>query len=98
MKPMEQIGTVTSLCPECLKRIEGVKFVEEGKVYIKKECPEHGSFTALISSDIEHYNLMDKCFEVDRAKVKAPLTKVEKGCPFDCGICPEHTQDTCLAV
>jgi uncharacterized radical SAM superfamily Fe-S cluster-containing enzyme len=95
---MEQIGTVISLCPECLKRIDGVKFVEDGKVYIKKECPDHGSFTALISSSIDHYKLMDECFNVDRAKVKAPLTKVDKGCPFDCGICPEHTQDTCLAV
>ncbi|WP_406659794.1 radical SAM protein [Methanolobus sp. ZRKC3] len=95
---MEQIGTVESLCPECLKKIDGVKYVEDGKVYIKKECPDHGSFTALISSDIEHYRLMDDCFDVDRAKVKAPLTDVERGCPFDCGICPEHKQDTCLAV
>ena len=95
---MEQIGTVESLCPECLGKIEGVKYVENGKVYIKKECAEHGSFTSLISKDANHYRKMEECFDVDRARVRAPLTEVKKGCPFDCGICSSHKQDTCLAV
>ncbi|WP_445475460.1 radical SAM protein [Methanococcoides methylutens] len=95
---MKQISKVGTICPECLRTIEGIKFVEDGKVYIKKECPEHGSFTTLISKDIDHYLKMEECFDVDRARVKAPLTDVNKGCPYDCGICPSHKQDTCLAV
>jgi len=95
---MEQIGTVRSLCPECLKSIEGIKYVENGGVYIKKECPEHGNFTSLVSKDVNHYLQMRDCFDVDRAKAREPLTGTERGCPFDCGLCPSHKQDTCLAV
>ncbi|RNI13745.1 radical SAM protein [Methanohalophilus sp. RSK] len=95
---MDIINKVESLCPECLRKIEGVKYVEDGKVFIKKECDDHGSFTALISNDVDHYRKMEECFDVDRKRVKAPLTDVDKGCPFDCGICPSHKQDTCLAV
>ncbi|WP_406657639.1 radical SAM (seleno)protein TrsS [Methanolobus sp. ZRKC2] len=95
---MEQIGTVRSLCPECLKKIEGIKYVENNKVYLKKECADHGTFTSLVSKDVNHYLQMEKCFDVDRAKAREPLTDTEKGCPFDCGLCPSHKQDTCLAV
>lgn len=95
---MEQIATVETLCPECFRKIEGVKYVEDGKVYIKKECDDHGCFNTLISKDVNHYRKMEDCFYVDRARARAPLTDVEKGCPYDCGLCPSHKQDTCLAV
>jgi uncharacterized radical SAM superfamily Fe-S cluster-containing enzyme len=95
---MEAISTVESLCPECLGKIGGIKYAENGQVYIKKECPDHGSFTTLISEDIGHYRQMEECFEVNRSRARASLTDVEKGCPFDCGLCPSHKQDTCLAV
>ncbi len=95
---METLKTVKSLCPECLEKIEGIKYVEDGKVYLKKECNIHGSFTTLISRDVEHYIQMEECFDVDRAKAREPLTDTLHGCPFDCGLCPSHKQDTCLAV
>ncbi len=95
---METIKNITSLCPECLAKIEGSKYVEDGKVYIMKKCPDHGVFITLVSNDADHYNLMEECFDVDRAGAKSSLTDVERGCPFDCGLCPSHKQDTCLAV
>jgi uncharacterized radical SAM superfamily Fe-S cluster-containing enzyme len=27
-----------------------------------------------------------------------PDTKVERGCPYDCGLCPDHEQHTCIGV
>lgn len=95
---MEPIEKVQSLCPECLAKIEGTKYVEDGKVYIMKNCAEHGNFITLVSEDIDHYRQMDECFDVDRAKARAPLTDTQRGCPYDCGLCPSHKQDTCLAV
>lgn len=95
---MEPISTVESLCPECLGIISGIKYVEDGKVYINKNCPDHGSFTALICEDVGHYRQMEECFDVNRSRAKASLTDIERGCPFDCGLCPSHKQDTCLAV
>ena len=32
------------------------------------------------------------------AHPKVPFTSVEKGCPWDCGLCPEHRQHTCTAL
>ena len=95
---MEPISTVESLCPECLGIISGIKYVEDGKVYINKNCPDHGSFTTIISEDVGHYRQMEECFDVNRSRAKESLTDIERGCPFDCGLCPSHKQDTCLAV
>ena len=27
-----------------------------------------------------------------------PLTETDHGCPFDCGLCPDHEQHSCLAI
>lgn len=95
---MQVISTVESLCPECLEKITGIKFLEDSMVYIKKECQIHGSFKTLLSKNADHYFEMEKCFEVNRSRAKSNLTNSEKGCPFDCGLCPSHKQDTCLAI
>lgn len=95
---MEQIETAGSICPECFRPIKAIKYVENGKVYMKKECGDHGIFTNLVSKDVDHYRQMEDFFEVDRAKPKSYLTDTEKNCPLDCGLCPSHKQDTCLAV
>ena len=28
----------------------------------------------------------------------APHTRTERGCPWDCGLCPDHEQHSCLAI
>jgi len=33
-----------------------------------------------------------------RVKPSRLLTKSERGCPYDCGLCPDHKQHTCVAV
>ena len=38
------IKKTKSLCPTCLKPLEAEVFEEDGKVWIKKECPDHGEF------------------------------------------------------
>ncbi len=40
-----------SICPVCDKSLEAVFYEEDGKVYIKKNCPEHGDIIDLASSD-----------------------------------------------
>ena len=61
-----------------------------------KQCPEHGRFRSLIwrgPPDFDSWR---------RPKIPARLTRtqhqVERGCPFDCGLCPEHRQRTCTAI
>ncbi|MCK9554922.1 radical SAM protein [bacterium] len=40
-----------SICPVCDKPIEGLFYEKDGKVFIKKECPEHGEVNDIASSN-----------------------------------------------
>ena len=86
-----------SICPQCKTVIDAQIIIRENRVYMRKRCPEHGWFEALISSDAEMY--------VDSIKFNKPgtfplqySTEVKDGCPLDCGLCPEHKQHICLAL
>jgi uncharacterized radical SAM superfamily Fe-S cluster-containing enzyme len=64
---------------------------------MRKRCPNHGWFEALISSDAQMY--------VQAMPYNKPGTiplhfnsEVQDGCPFDCGLCPEHQQHTCVGI
>ncbi|MCL2785746.1 MAG: radical SAM protein [Methanomassiliicoccaceae archaeon] len=43
----------TSICPECRQLLTATLSERDGKVYIDKECPEHGSFSDVYWSDAE---------------------------------------------
>lgn len=66
-------------------------------MYIKKTCPEHGEYTELYWSDYEQYKRAEK-FRSDGTGLNNPRTRTEKGCPNDCGICPQHKSHTALAI
>ena len=94
---MQTIKTTKSICPECLKALDATIFEEDGKVFIKKECPEHGFFQELYWSDYKQYQRAEK-FRCDGDGIENPRTITTKGCPLDCGICPEHKSHTALAI
>jgi len=94
---MNPIKNTKSICPECLKALDATIFEEDGKVFIKKECPEHGPFQELYWSDYEQYKRAEK-FRYDGEGIENPRTKTAKNCPQDCGICPEHKSHTALAI
>ena len=90
-------GLTRSLCPECKRVVDAQTLIRDGAVYLRKRCPEHGWHEALVSSDAEWY--------LDWLKYNKPgampldfATSTDRGCPYDCGICPEHRQHTCLAL
>ncbi|MCF8035185.1 MAG: radical SAM protein [Desulfarculaceae bacterium] len=89
-------GEDISLCPVCLERIPFHREFEGLEVYQVKQCPEHGSFRTLIWQGPPEFDTWR------RPKIPAQLayteTPVQRGCPFDCGLCPEHRQRTCSAV
>lgn len=94
---MQTIKSTKSICPECLKALDATIFEEGGKVFIMKECPEHGSFRELYWSDYKQYQRAEK-FRYDGEGVENPRTEKAMGCPLDCGICPEHKSHTALAI
>lgn len=86
-----------SLCNECHKQISAKIIFEQGKVFITKNCKEHGFQKVLIATDIEYYKQLrnyNKASEYPRT----PHTETIYGCPLDCGICPDHEQHSCLTL
>jgi uncharacterized radical SAM superfamily Fe-S cluster-containing enzyme len=94
---MNVIKDTKSICPECLKVLDATIFEDDGKVYIKKDCPEHGFFQELYWSDYDQYVRAEK-LRCDGDGLNNPRTKTVNGCPYDCGICPEHKSHTALAI
>ncbi len=94
---MQVIKQTKSLCPECLKVLEATIYEDENKVYIKKTCDEHGKFTELYWSNYDVYQRAET-LRADGTGLENPRTETDKGCPYDCGICPEHKSHTGLAI
>jgi hypothetical protein len=94
---MNKIKDTESLCPECMKVLPAEIYEEDGKVYIRKTCPEHGEWSDLYWGDYEQY-VRAETFAARGKKLDNPRTKTVKGCPYDCGICPEHKSHTVLAI
>jgi 7,8-dihydro-6-hydroxymethylpterin dimethyltransferase len=98
MSPSEEIrrSETESLCPECLARIPAVRVSRGDAVYMDKRCPEHGEFQSVLWRGEPSYAGWA------RTKVPAhprfPHTFVDRGCPLDCGLCPDHRQQTCTGL
>ena len=90
------LGTTESVCPVCLRRVSAVRVVEDGDIYLKKDCPEHGTYKVIIWRGAEHYPEWDRPGRPGGPKKR--LTPIERGCPYDCGLCPKHKQDTCTVL
>lgn len=96
----EILKETESLCPVCLSRITARIITENNKVYLEKSCPRHGDYKVIIwRNDAEHYLKWTR-FGGDRIPIgpKKRLTEHNRGCPYDCGICPDHEQDTSSAA
>ncbi|MBL6447206.1 radical SAM protein [Fulvivirga sp. 29W222] len=86
-----------SLCPECLKRVDAKIVFEKGNVYMLKRCKEHGNSKVLIADDIAYYKNIRNYNKPSETPYKFN-TETDYGCPYDCGLCPDHEQHSCLTV
>ncbi|WP_410006240.1 radical SAM protein [Aequorivita nionensis] len=86
-----------SLCPECLKRIDAKIIFEENNVFMLKRCPEHGNSKVLIADDAEYYKNI-RNYNKPSEMPHTFNTKTHYGCPYDCGLCPDHEQHSCLTI
>jgi len=77
--------------------VEAKVIFQDGKVYLLKWCPEHGRQKNLIATDIEYYKRCRDYIKPGELP-KHFNTKTLYGCPYDCGLCPDHEQHSCLTV
>lgn len=90
-------GQTMSLCETCLKLVPAKIAIEGDDVFHFKRCPEHGAQKTLISSDAAYFK---SCKDFIKPG-DLPLTyqsRTHHGCPYDCGLCPDHEQHSCLAL
>lgn len=85
-----------SICPECHGVIDATVEKTGGRVTITKECKLHGTFSDVYFSDSTLYDRFEK-FRVKGAGPENPNTEEKHGCPYDCGMCPNHKTSTLLA-
>ncbi len=90
--------TAVSICTTCFRRVDAKIVFEDGKVFMLKRCPEHGFERVLMADDVDYYR---RCREVFLKPPEMPdhyNTPVKYGCPYDCGLCPDHEQHSCLTL
>jgi uncharacterized radical SAM superfamily Fe-S cluster-containing enzyme len=88
-----------SICPVCLKVVDAELFIDkDDKVKIRKECKEHGYCEDTYTFSSPEQYLWAEKFSHKGDGIENPRTSVEKECPFDCGICPNHKSHTVLSI
>ncbi len=92
----EILSTTESVCPVCLSRLPARRVLCGEDIYLEKECPQHGTFRTILWRGSPAFSTWV------RPKIPVaphnPLTRVERGCPFDCGLCPDHRQQPCCVL
>ncbi|WP_313502368.1 radical SAM protein [Kaistella carnis] len=86
-----------SLCPTCLKRVGAKIIIQNESVFMTKRCPDHGFFKTKIATDVEYYKNIRNYNKPSETPVHFG-TDVLYGCPYDCGLCVDHEQHSCLSV
>ncbi len=97
-RPYLFYDTAVSICSTCFRRADAKVVFENGCVYMLKRCREHGFERVLMADDVDYYR---RCREVFIKPPEMPArwnTPVKYGCPYDCGLCPEHEQHSCLSL
>lgn len=96
-RPYLFYALTNSVCSKCLTKVEAKIIFRDGCVYLVKHCPTHGPEEVLIADDINYYKLSQEFIKPGDMPLKFN-TPIQYGCPYDCGLCPDHEQHSCLTL
>ncbi len=97
VKSGEELVTITqSVCPYCYRVLPALIVERDGRLYIRRECPEHGEIEELYWSDVGLYKKFSKWEIMEGRGARYVYTALENICPFSCGLCPLHKNHTAL--
>ena len=91
------LGQTTSLCEACLALVPAKIIAEGERVYYLKRCREHGVQKTLIADDLGYWKAQKDWLKPGDRPL-AVQTRTDHGCPYDCGLCPDHMQHSCLSI
>ncbi|MDD5103238.1 MAG: radical SAM protein [Candidatus Peribacteraceae bacterium] len=79
-----------------MKCVSAKMVQRKNAIYLEKYCTIHGSQTELLEEDADYF-IKRRGFDKPGTDCRRQ-TKTKKGCPFDCGLCPQHAQHTCIGL
>ena len=91
------IKKTRSLCPTCNSVIDADIVEEEGKIWLKRTCTQHGDFRNIYWSDPALYHRFDTYNTVGTGVSNPQNTAPPGSCPTACGLCSNHHSQTLLA-
>lgn len=95
---MKILGTTQSICPVCLKPLEGRYVSEAGSVILTKTCEAHGTFETAIAEREADYVRWTANPSINIPPKKAITQGTTGSCPLHCGTCNEHLQTACCVL
>ena len=96
-RPYIFYGQTTSLCETCHGLVPAKICIDGDDVFYEKRCPRHGVQKTLISSDADFFRWQRDFLKPGDRPLKTQ-SPTHFGCPYDCGLCPDHEQHSCLAI
>lgn len=90
------LGMTQSLCPHCLSVVPAKILSRNGRIYFRKLCQIHGIREDFVCSDERWFDRLDYSLPGRIPAFRA--IEPARGCPYDCGLCTEHEQHTCVGV
>jgi 7,8-dihydro-6-hydroxymethylpterin dimethyltransferase len=96
-RPYLFYALTNSLCSQCLSKVEAKIIFQKGGVYLLKHCPTHGREEVLIADDVDYYRQTQAFIKPGDIPLRFN-TPIRHGCPYDCGLCPDHEQHSCLTL
>lgn len=94
------LNATQSFCHQCgnLSKLVDTHIVaKDNEVFLRKFCPKCGESMVKISSDYAYFKTCDSYLKAPDLP-ESSNTQVLRGCPFDCGVCPQHQNHPCLAL
>ena len=98
VRPYLFYDVAVSICSTCYQKVEGKIVFQDGSVYLLKRCPVHGHERVLMADDVDYYRRCREIFIKPPEMPRAFNTPVKWGCPYDCGLCADHQQHSCLSL
>ena len=90
-------GQTMSLCETCLTLVHAKVTIEGDDVFYVKRCPQHGTQKTLVSTDAAYFKSCKDFIKPGDLPLQYQ-SRTHHGCPYDCGLCPDHEQHSCLTL
>ena len=94
--PARVVRETRGTCPVCIEMVDARVVVDEGKVFLEKHCPEHGTKRAFLSNHPDYYvELMEAFFELMPGSYpqRDYILRLTSRCNMKCPICLASADD-----